>query len=447
MPSIIRGPHGLEHLRSALPWPRAQIDRKVSVIDWFLSRRGHLRWVLADQILVSGCNFLITILYARFLGPASFGTYALITVAQQYFVSMSVSLIGNPLITAAPHLRDDEERKQLVQKSFAAQLLVGAALALLAAAGMSACLSVGAADMSAIAVFGLAGSSFALATLEWCRRLCFLHRDGASLFRFDALAYLPIVLATLTLEQRGWFTLDFAVLLWALSSMGACIYAAYRLNLPWRRLRGARAFLFQHWRASRDFATSFQAQWLGSQGIVYFAAPIVGASGIGVYRSTAGLLGFTNAIGTTLDNVLPLHFADAYRNGGNAALGRRVLRFGLVVAALLLLLLVPAAIFASEIVGFLLGGAYVAYSNILRVQGIHVCIQFANRLAIYYERAHLVTHRIAVSAILGAVVSALLVVGATKAMGPVGVAWSTAAGGMVSLLYLSFCIFRDARKA
>ena len=394
---------------------------------------------------MSGCNFAITILYARFFGPASFGTYALITVAQQYFVSVSVSLVGNPLITTAPHVQDDIERARLIQGSFAAQLIVGAALAFLAAAGMSICLLMGVAGVSAQTVAALVASTLGLATLEWMRRLCFLNRDGSSLLRFDAITYLPIVVAAIVLAGHDLLTLDTAVLLWGISSIAACLYAVRRLRLP-SRPAGARGFLSQHWRASRDFVASFQAQWLGSQGIVYLAAPVVGASGIGAYRSVAGLLGFTNALGTTLDNMLPLRFADAYRKGSDLALRKQTLRFGVALTGLLLLLLLPAGIFCRQIVGFLLGDAYVPYATILWVHGIGVSIVFASRFAIYHERARMKTHRIAIAAAVGAAVSTLLVIIASKALGPAGIAWSVALGGAVSLLYLCAGIVRAARK-
>lgn len=418
------------------------------MIGWLsrlLLRRRHLHWVLADQILVSGCNFVIAILYARSLGPAGFGTYALITVAQQYFVSVSVSLIGNPLITAAPHVQDTNEQRHMIESSFAAQLLVSTGLALLAAVGMSIYLFVGAPGFSGFAVLGLAASSFALPLLEWCRRLCFLHRDGPSLFRFDVLTYLPVVIAACALVRYGWLTLDMAVSLWGASSVTACLYGVYHLRMPCCFV-GARAFMVRHWRASRDFVVSFQAQWLGSQGIVYLAAPVVGTSGVGAYRSIGGLLGFTNALGTTLDNMLPLRFAEAYRKGGDPALRKYTVRFGVALTGLLVLLLVPVGIFAEPIVGVLLGDAYVAYSNILWVQGISVTVIFASRIALYHERARLHTRRIALSAILGTIVSIFLVINITTVLGPVGLAWSTALGGTISLIYLSFCIFRDARS-
>jgi len=418
----------------------------VAWLNVLLSRRRHVHWVLADQVLVSGCNFLIAILYARFLGPAGFGLYALVTVAQQYFVSMSASLIGNPLITAAPHLPDENERKQLVQRSFAAQLLVSAAFGSLAAAGMTICVLTDAANFSALAVLGATASSFCLPMLEWFRKLCFLQQDGPSLLRFDASAYLPIVVMTLALEHHGGFTLDAALLLWGVTSIAACLYAVRRLRLPCR-LAGARTFVLQHWRVSRDFAASFQVQWLGSQGIVYLAAPVVGVAGIGAYRSVAGLLGFTNALGATLDNMLPLRFAEVYRKGGDRELRKHAVRSGLVLTGLLLLLLVPVAVFAREIVGLLLGDAFVGYSDILWVQGLYISILFASRWEIYHERARLITYRIAISAVLGAIVSLLLVLGAATAFGSVGIAWSTVAGAAASLLYLSWSISREAGKS
>ena len=93
-----------------------------------------------------------------------------------------------------------------------------------------------------------------------------------------------------------------------------------------------------------------------------------------------------------------------------------------------------------------LGDAYAGYSDILWVQGLYVSILFATRWEIYHERARLITYRIAISAILGATVSLLLVVGTTTALGPIGVAWSTVAGAAASLLYLSWSISRGARK-
>jgi O-antigen/teichoic acid export membrane protein len=406
---------------------------------------SHVRWVLADQILVSGCNFFIAIILARALGPAAFGTYALITIAQQYFVSVSLSLIGNPLVTTVPHEHDSQKKAQLIASSFAAQLLLGSVMALLAAAGLSIYIALGATDISELAVIGVSISSFALPLLEWCRRLCFLRHEGAPLLRFDALTYLPVLIVAFFLAQSGSLTLDLAVFLGGASSIIAASYAASHLRMRYG-LAGARTFIVKHWRIARDFIVSFQAQWLGSQGIAYLAAPVVGTAGIGAYRSIAGLLGFVNSVGTTLDNVFPIRFAEVYRTGGNSALRAYTVRFGFMLTSALLFLLLPTIFFANQIVTFLLGDAYNPYAKILWVQALYVFIIFSSRIALYHERARLNTQRIAVSALLGVLISMLSVIVLSSVLGPVGLAWSTVLGATFSLLYLSFGIVRDARR-
>ncbi|HKQ25458.1 MAG TPA: hypothetical protein VJT81_13535 [Burkholderiales bacterium] len=407
------------------------------MIRWLMSRRKHLHWVLADQILVSGSNFAIGILYARSLGPASFGTYALIAVAQLYLVGVSVSLVGNPMITAAPHVENTDDRQHLIESSLAAQLLVSTGLALVAAAGMSVYLFTGVTGVSWLAAVGLAASSFGLSLLEWFRRLCFLHRDGPSLFRFDALVYPPVVIAAFALTRIGWFTVDMAVLLWGISSVAACSYAAYCLRIP-RRLGGASVFLLRHWRASRDFVVSFQAQWLGSQGLIYVAAPLLGNAGVGALRSIAGLLGFTNALGTTADNILPLKFAQAYASGGRSALKAYALSFSVKIVGSLLILIVFLFVFSDQIVLVLLGPSYLDYSHLLGIQGISVLLMFVNRLAMYYQRAVLNTRSVAIASFLNGAFTIAFVYPITRWIGVAGPIWTVIAGAMVTSTYLLF---------
>ncbi len=408
-------------------------------------RLRHVHWVLADQILVSGCNFVLAIIYARALGPTTFGIYALLTVAQQYFVSVGVSLVANPLVTRAPHVEDNQERVRLIAGSLSAQLVVSAALALLVVGGLSLYRASGTAGISGVAVLGLAASSFALPLLEWCRKLCFLDRDGVALISVDALTYLPILIAAFLLAQSGSLTLDLGVLLWGASSIPVAIAAAMRLRLPCD-IAAARSFMMQNWRLARDFIVPFQAQWLGSQGMVYLAVPVVGPAGIGAYRSIAGLLGFTNAIGATLDNMMPIRFAEVYRTRGSTALRGYTARFSVAVLGLPALLLLPLVFFAEPIVRLLLGEAYSGYSEILWAQALYVFVLYASRVANYHERARLQTKRIAVSALVGTAVSTLLVIVMAREFGAIGLVWSTVLGALCALLYLVFGMVDEIRR-
>jgi O-antigen/teichoic acid export membrane protein len=238
--------------------------------------------------------------------------------------------------------------------------------------------------------------------------------------------------------------LSVALTLWGAGGAAACLYATRRLRMP-LRIAGARGFMARHWRTSMDYIVSFQAQWLGSQGVVYLATPVVGASGIGAFSSVANILAFTNAIGTTMDNALPLRFAEEYRRGGEPALRRYALRAGAAVTVLLVLILLPIGLFADRIVAVLLGGAYAPYSNILWAHCINVAFVFASKIALYHERARLNTRRIAQSTIIGSIASVLFVIHLTRVLGPVGLVWSAVLSSTVSLVFLAFCMYRDER--
>jgi O-antigen/teichoic acid export membrane protein len=406
----------------------------------------HLQWVLADQAVVSGCNLAIAVLYARMLGPSGFGVYALIFMAQQYFVSISTNLVGNPLITAAPHAPDAGEERRMIEGGFAAQLAVSAALGVVSAAVTAIFLHLGAPGLSGLAVASLAASSFGLPLLEWCRRLCFLHRKGPLLLQLDTLVYAPVLSGAVIAAWHDRLTLDVALALWAGASLVACLWGVLRLRMP-LRVAGAYAFVVRHGRAAKDFVFSFQAQWLGSQGIVYLVLPWMGTAGVGAYRSIASLTGFANPIGTTLDNTLPFRFAEIYRKGGSPALRRHAVRVGSVVIGLSVLVLIPIVVFSERIVDLVLGDEYVPYSNILYVQSLAVAVAFATRIALAHERARQRTRPIARSALAGAAVSIVAALGVTSDFGPLGLAWSVTLGATVALVYLVCCMSRDVKPA
>lgn len=56
-------------------------------LERLLLRIGNVPWILGDQIVVIGCNFVLTVIYASALGPTAGGICALINVALRYFVS------------------------------------------------------------------------------------------------------------------------------------------------------------------------------------------------------------------------------------------------------------------------------------------------------------------------------------------------------------------------
>ena len=94
-----------------------------------ISRHRHANWAFLDQSVVSGSNFIIGILLARFLGPEAFGVFVLLQSVMLYVNSFQGALIFQPMMSAAPQLVE-QERSKYLQGVFAMQLILGLMLGL-----------------------------------------------------------------------------------------------------------------------------------------------------------------------------------------------------------------------------------------------------------------------------------------------------------------------------
>jgi O-antigen/teichoic acid export membrane protein len=76
------------------------------VTSWALRRLladdRHVNWVLADQALVSGVNFLTGVLLARDLGIHGFGTFTLAWMAVVVANNFQMALIVSPMMSIGP---------------------------------------------------------------------------------------------------------------------------------------------------------------------------------------------------------------------------------------------------------------------------------------------------------------------------------------------------------
>jgi O-antigen/teichoic acid export membrane protein len=114
-----------------------------------INRHRHANWAFLDQSVVSGSNFLIGILLARFLGPEAFGIFVLLQSVMLYVNSFQGALIFQPMMSAAPQLVEHERRKYL-QGIFAMQLILALVLGLGAGLLGLAALALGLIDLAGL---------------------------------------------------------------------------------------------------------------------------------------------------------------------------------------------------------------------------------------------------------------------------------------------------------
>src|SRR3546814_7993993 len=67
-----------------------------------LLRERVLSWALADQVMVSGSNFLMTVFLARYLGLEEFGRFALAWMAVLFAAGIHYALVAAPMMSIGP---------------------------------------------------------------------------------------------------------------------------------------------------------------------------------------------------------------------------------------------------------------------------------------------------------------------------------------------------------
>src|ERR1700677_2281945 len=75
---------------------------------WQPMRRA--KWALADQVIVSGSNFLSNILLARILGIEEFGRYVLAWTIVLFVQGLQCSTVSSAMLSIGPKLDAEEAR-------------------------------------------------------------------------------------------------------------------------------------------------------------------------------------------------------------------------------------------------------------------------------------------------------------------------------------------------
>ena len=161
-------------------------------ISQMIKHHRHAKWALTDQAVVSGSNFVIGILLARFLGPEAFGMFVLLQSVILYFNSFQGALIFQPMMSAAPQLSGAKKLAYL-QGVFALQLAL--TLTLAGIIGLMALLAnwLSIKDFISIdsnIIYAVIATLLAFQLQDWQRRYYFVQEKADSAFIIDLISHL-----------------------------------------------------------------------------------------------------------------------------------------------------------------------------------------------------------------------------------------------------------------
>lgn len=296
-----------------------------SLVHRFYHHR-YLNLVLADQVMVSGSNFLTNIMLARYLGLSEFGQFALAWMLVLFMHNMNESLVVSPMVSIGP-----QQSGRGLRKYYGAVFANLAAFNTLFVLALFVLMSLAAALFNEWEIEGIIVPILLMVLANhlqhFCRRYFFARDRFIVSFLSDATRYLgQIGLIFFLARGPG---LDSTMALLALAStagLGAIpvLFAAVRQQFERATLKSVTV---RHWHFSRWLLSSSITTWMSGYFLTAMTGPMLGVAAVGAMRSTQNIVGISNIFVFAMENVIPVRAARRLAEGGIPAMNLLLLKF------------------------------------------------------------------------------------------------------------------------
>ncbi len=290
--------------------------------------------VLGDQALVSGAQFLTTVILVRELGLEVFGAYSLLWLIVLLAVALQQALISQPAMAIAPSV---EPRTRDTYLGTLTTLEVGftSLCAILTSLGCLWTLAHWTVEPLRATWPALVAATAARQLHVHVRAGFFLRGRRVEALWNDGLAY-GGQLAGLGLAWATG-TLDLAVALWAVavgsglaSMLGLARQGAWCTDPVELRATASR-----HWRSGRWLAALQGLRFFASNAFVVAGGALLGVAAVGALKAAQTVIGVLHVGMLAIENVIPIRAAHELARGGRSALLGYLGRLGLRAGALL----------------------------------------------------------------------------------------------------------------
>jgi len=413
----------------------------IQFFSLWVQRYKHLNWTVADQIMVSGFNFMTGILLGRFLGVEGYGQFVLLYTVLLYVNIFQYSLILAPMMSIAPQVSSDVEQINYFKGMITLQFLLSLFLSLIVVvlgSGIEKWLPSWNLQNN---VLPLALSILFFQLQDWLRRYYFVRGKGKAVFINDFVSYGGQV--ALLVVFYWWGRLNITNTFWALavSSAIAFLIGAMLENIrpSWN---SALQVFQQSWQSGRDLLLAGQINWVGSQGILLFGASILGAKAAGGIRAAQNIVGPFNILFQAMENIIPIQAAQHYATKQLTGLTNYLKKVTLVGSLLLAIPCVILAVFSRELMQFTYGKEYTVFSALIVWQIVIVLLGFLRTQAFYFYRTIRSTKIIVFNTIIASVVTFLFTAVFGQSWQEIGIMLALLMGQAVSLIFLMVTIYK-----
>ena len=392
-------------------------------------------WSLADQVLVSGSNFLCGILLARVLGLEAFGAYVIAQTYLLYANTFQSALVVSPMMTAVPAESSASKRRFLLRGFLGCTVLV-LAVTLVLVQGLAFLLGywLPAIGLGTLAL-PLVAAMLSFQLQDWSRRACYSESKTRQVFVSDCLAYGGQFIILILLAALGELSPSAAIYSMAVAFLVSLVVTLLMTRL-WPNYNATLAVIRAQWRASKNFLVSWQLQWIASSGVILLGTGVVGPQAAGAIRAVQNLLGPVNVLFQWMDNVVPVHAAARLRDGGRAALSSFLWRLGVIGMLALGAFAGLLALIDEPLIVMLYGEDFRPFAVLVVFQAFYYLFGHAYRMASYFQRTLGETRKLAVASTWWACVAVLVALLLVGKFADRGIMLAMVIGEIAGLIYL-----------
>ncbi|MGB2886302.1 MAG: glycosyltransferase [Candidatus Acidiferrales bacterium] len=420
------------------------VDSSVRALP--MIRKGSL--ALLAQALISGSNFLLTILLARWLAPGSYGAYTLAYSIFLFAASFHNALLLEPMGVLGPASHGKRLSAyvgQLIRLHFAIALF----LALLVAVGAGVIPHLSSVTGLSTALWGACLGIPWILFFWFLRQAAYLDLRPAVAVRGAVTYALVIVLMLSVLRFAGWLTAFSAFLTQALAAIVAGIFL-----LTWIRpqLKSAPdsipmlSIWSQHWKYGRWVVMTAFVYWFSGQAFYFIAAALMKIEDVGTLSALQNFVAPLSQFVTAL-SLLFLPWASArFASQDGQSFQRAINRISLVFVGAGAAYWVCIAAFGRWLTVILYHGKYVQSAGLIPVLAFSVVLIAASQGPAIGLRAMQAPSKILAGYSVAAAFSILAGFALTRYWGLAGNVLGMAVSSLCFFITVTYCYRSKLRR-
>ena len=323
-------------------------------------KRKSLSLGLLDQAIVSGSNFLSTIILLKILGIEEFGVFSSLWLISLLINSLHAALIVFPMMTLIPHQVD---KKRYFDSLISMQylfVLIGSLVSFISAICYFIFLQ---GDISFYLISAFVLTVFSYHMQDFYRRYFFANKEQLEVIKMDILSYgfrVGILCVLIFVDDVSILEIFFC---YSLCFLAGCFVGVrkYRglLNLP------LKVDIIQHWKISKWLLPSGIMQWTSVNLFILMSSFLIGPVAVGAIKIGQNVVFAFNVVLQSIENFIPINAGNIHISSGYNSMYKyyeKILKIGIILVLVYSSLI---CVFSEEIIMYVYGTEYSEFNYVI----------------------------------------------------------------------------------